>query len=313
MTGSDKPAEPVGLNMSLDAIIAKRGTNAGGGRGAGRGRGGEGLAVKGGVSKPESGRGAGSFNRDQQSGGGRGQGSQRGGISGGRGGGRFAGSDGGRGRGGRGGPGMGAMPMQQQQRAPMQHFAAPGHGMGGNPANALEARLLEQARIIEMQQRQTMMLQAQLIQQQQEMAAAAAAVAQGGAWRGMQGAGTSAPASAVGVAAAAPGGRALRQLTGRAPAVVEEPAPAPQMPDEDPPEGVECFLEEDTGNVVVMLQDSPIVTATPTGELLLSTGGWYTDETGVQGRGRVEEVLGHTIAAVRMSTSQHPARNAGRG
>ena len=47
-------------------------------------------------------------------------------------------------------------------------------------------------------------------------------------------------------------------------------------PEED--EMCECEMDR-SGNVVVTLQDTPIVTITPTGEVTISTGGWWTQET----------------------------------
>ena len=42
---------------------------------------------------------------------------------------------------------------------------------------------------------------------------------------------------------------------------------------------VQTYLDDATGNVVVKLKDTEIVTVAPGGEIVLSTDGWFTQTT----------------------------------
>mmetsp|Transcript_32877 Transcript_32877/g.72606 ORF Transcript_32877/g.72606 Transcript_32877/m.72606 type:complete len:409 (+) Transcript_32877:42-1268(+) len=277
MTGG---GEPAGLFMSLDSLIEKRGKNdRDSGRGQGRGRGqGEGrgspLGARGGISKKFPGRGQqgnfGDNRRDQGPAPGRGVGSGDRGRGAMRGGGRFGGRFGGRGdMGGRGGQFQGPPPGMMMQQP------------GFNPAAAgMSAAGLMQLQVM---QHQLMVTQHQLaqLQAQQRMLAAA----------------TSTGATNPTVPAANPRfpGQPNHLAQGAAAAV---PAALPaEMEEVDEPEvDCECFVDEDSGNVVVQLEGTTIVSVTPTGEVTLSTSGWWTADT-ISGMNQALRVIGMKVIA----------------
>ncbi len=224
-----KDAEPEGLNMSLDALIQKRGgasTSRGGqgGRAAFRGRGrGRGnprdLDVRGGVQKPETG-------IHQPS------------LRGGRGGrGPFAPSS------GRGGGRTGMVAGRS------------GSTLGGHTELMLRAQLEAQNRLLHQTQMQMQMLahQQQLLLQQQHM-------------HPVPGARTFPQAALAPAQFKHHQQQALQTLEAKE--------------QKDAVEGLACYLDEENANVVVTLQDTPLVTVTPHGDVLLSTNGWYTEDTG---------------------------------
>jgi hypothetical protein len=78
-------------------------------------------------------------------------------------------------------------------------------------------------------------------------------------------------AQPLGAAQARPG---ARPFAAAAPALMEEE----DFKEPEEQEMCECE-EDDSGNVVVSLEDTPIVNITADGEVTLNTGGWWTQDT----------------------------------
>lgn len=57
-----------------------------------------------------------------------------------------------------------------------------------------------------------------------------------------------------------------------------------------------CLIDDETGNVVVELEGTPIVTISQAGDVLLDTAGWYTDET-VAGMNRALKCIQMKVTA----------------
>lgn len=128
----------------------------------------------------------------------------------------------------------------------------------------LKAQLAEQQRIIMMQQH--------MLQQQQQLVAASSAQAMMPAMVSNHAAVAPMPSFPSALAMPPTLGPPRRQAPAK-----EHPEPIKEP--EVVVEGLECLLDEDTGNVVVSMGGTPIVTATPTGDLFLSTSDWYNEET----------------------------------
>ncbi|GAX84133.1 hypothetical protein CEUSTIGMA_g11556.t1 [Chlamydomonas eustigma] len=257
--------EPLGLNMSLDALIEKRGTERASGsgvRGAGRGRG---LGIQGGVNKSlSSGNkqttrgdlGQNNFNNRNNAsnrGAGRGYNAGRGPGPSGRG--NNAGFDQSK---------QGSIQARNPISGPSVAMV-PDVTMTFMQMQAAMATMQEQARIIAQQQEQlTMLLQAQASQ-------------------------TVARASAPAIAASVP----VQQKVLARPKQVVQVEPEPEELDVE----CECLIDEETGDTLVQLQGITIVTVSPSGEVVLSTGGWYTPDT-IAGMNKALKPIGMKVVAI---------------
>jgi hypothetical protein len=57
----------------------------------------------------------------------------------------------------------------------------------------------------------------------------------------------------------------------------------------------ECLIDEETGDTLVQLQGITIVTVSPSGEVVLSTGGWYTPDT-IAGMNKALKPIGMKVS-----------------
>lgn len=168
---------------------------------------------------------------------------------------------------------------------------------------AVQQKLREQERIIMQQMQQQQQMQQMLMATQAQLLAqttgapARAPLGPGsmggmagmggmGARGGHHAAGAQSASLRAGAAAYAPAGSAM-QKRAREPAVPE--------PEEQPVEPLtECFLDEENGNVIVQLEGITIVSVSPSGEVVLNTGGWYTQDT-VNAMNQALKIIGMKI------------------